>query len=121
MRKEPKRQGVRITMDGEVIWDFPYEFYSDEAPTNSWGNTISDTIFYGRHVVDLYRFLKRYMDTPRDQLDEFVGDYCGLRDLLLAADKRRGRHINGILAFTTNSAKARKVFHNRFGRKDRAA
>lgn len=120
IRKEPKRNGVRIVMDGEVIWDFPREFANDPVPNGAWGHTIGDSQIYGYHIRDLYRFLKRYMDTPRAQLDDFEGDYCGLRDLLLSADKRRGRHINGILAFSTDSAKARKVFDYRVRKKKHA-
>ncbi len=121
-RRERKRHGFQIWMDGELIWDFPHEFAdapTDKNRTNS-GIDVWQSTWHNFHLRSLHRFLRLYVDTPRDKLDEITDDYLGLRDLLLAADKRRGRHSAAILMFTTDSAKARKIIHHRFGRKDRA-
>ncbi|PZR45249.1 MAG: hypothetical protein DI537_60920 [Stutzerimonas stutzeri] len=108
-------------MGDEVVWDWPRDFIDDPNESDSWGHTVGDTTWHNFHLKNLHSFLRLYIDTPRADLDDFSKEYCGLRDLLRAADKRRGRHANAILMFSTDSARARKVIHYRYGRKQREA
>jgi hypothetical protein len=116
-RWERKRNGVQLLLEGKPIWDFPYGFMEE----NYEGVPLKYDMLWNRPIVALYRFLRLYYDTPRDKLEDIQEDFFQLRDILLAADKRRGRFSNNVLAFRTNSGVARQIIHYRFGRKHREA
>jgi hypothetical protein len=115
-RKDRKRVGFQIVAGEQVIWDFPREFADTPDPTGD-GRTYGDTRYHNWYLRDLYDFLKLYMATPRSELDQIKADFAGLRDVLLASDKRLGRHSGAILMFATNSRKAREIIYFRFGSK----
>lgn len=101
-----------ITLDGEIIWDFPAPFVGSQhlqyyfdpywtgADNNSW---ISD-------------LLRAYVDRPRDQLLEpFEDDHWGLTDILRAADRRVGKRNLIKWALTADGEHpARAVLRKRF-------
>ncbi len=70
------------------------------------------------HFRDIGRFFRRYLDCPRDQLFDIQDDYMGMRDVLLACDRRIGKMNLSVLLFRTNSDIARMIVLYRLGTKN---
>lgn len=74
--------------------------------------------YRGGLIANLYKFLKSYLDQPINTIDEFDKDFDGrFRELLLALDKRRGRHRLLIQALQTDSPLVRTIISHRLRRK----
>jgi hypothetical protein len=78
-----------ITLDGEIIWDYPRDFLDtlDQFPYFNAIQSISDVIRY-------------YLDTPIKDLTtkNFEIDAWGLTDIFLVCDKRVGvRHLTKVI------------------------
>jgi hypothetical protein len=109
-----------LRLDGEVIWDYPMQFYGDSANPPRYGAAIFKS--YGSWYYDPpTKIVGRYIDTPRDEL--FLpmkqDDYL-LGDILRAADRRIGyKRLIWWAAFemTGNGNPARKVLGVRFENK----
>jgi hypothetical protein len=120
-----------ITLDGEIVWDFPKPFYGTSVDPPPRGAPINKA-WEGEHEVD--RMLLAYLSAPRAMLMEtFVGvrrysylsknpptehllDQWDLGDMLRAADKRLGYTRLMYWAFfeLDGGSPARKVLSARF-------
>lgn len=111
-----------ITLDGEIIWDYPVMFYTEYEAQYP---RIKPSLLINKSWWDWYdgdtaRTLGRYIDTPHAELLEPVlQDHYGLCDILRAADRRIGFARLAWWSFTGNPwPAARRVMGVRFeGRK----
>ncbi len=98
LRGDGRTGDLDITLVGETIWRWSAE------QADIWGTDF------------LFHYLKSYINTPKNALDDIVEDYHGLREILLACDRRRGKHALGAQLFTTNSSTVRKIILHRLGK-----
>jgi hypothetical protein len=89
-----------ITLDREIIWDIPKDF-PDERRKGTYNNVASK----------ITTILKDYLATSRNELlrKKFTDDHWGLTDILLAADRRRGKRSMNALSKRTLQSPAEKV------------
>lgn len=78
-----------ITLDKEIIWDYPKQFIHRPHPEradSSWYPYTTD-------VSKISDLLREYIDTPKDELFSkvFTNDHWGLTNILKASDKRIGK------------------------------
>ena len=117
-----------IYLNDDRIWSFPDDFRGQGQDVHKWD------IHYDFHLDLLYDYMKSYLDTPRIEIEDFpskpfewsrsyyvgkkvdkTGNFCGLRDILKAADKRLGKKRIDVLLFSTSSDTARKIILYRLG------
>ncbi|MDR0453617.1 MAG: hypothetical protein LBH05_02245 [Deferribacteraceae bacterium] len=102
-----------ITLDKEIIFDYPKRFLSDEG----WKYVYEehDNYPYMTDIPDITDLIKEYIDTPKDELltKVFYSDNWGLVDILRAADRRIGIRRHTIFKNYANIA-AQKVIKARF-------
>lgn len=98
LRCDGRTGDLKLTLAGDVVWLW------SERDTDLWGTN------------RLYDYLKSYLNTPRGKLEDIKGDYHGLLEILLACDRRRGKHVLGAQLFTTDSPIVRKIILHRLGK-----
>lgn len=100
-----------ITLDKEVIWDYPKDFinrsHPDRAPT-SWYP-------YSTDISAISNLIRDYIDTPKTELMNrvFEHDHWGLVNILRAADKRIGLRRLPALKRKTGNHAALKIIEAR--------
>lgn len=76
-----------VTLNGEIIWDYPKQFIHDERPERGpkWYPHVTD-------VPDISDLIREYINTPGSEVmtKKFEGDHWGLVDILRASDRRVG-------------------------------
>jgi hypothetical protein len=82
-----------ITLDKEIIWDFPGQFLEWKHPHVPKPIKYLDEPFFHNHGSIISNLFRQYIDTPRDELlsKKFEEDYWGLINILRAADRRIGK------------------------------
>lgn len=75
-----------ITIDKEIIWDYPKNFIKDK-------NKVNENFPYETDVSDISILVKEYIDSSKDGLLEkkFENDKWGLTDILKVSDRRIGK------------------------------
>jgi len=116
-----------ITLDKEIIWDFPKDFLSELEPVfpvpapftdpSEWSKsrlTVGDCYPYS--VPHISGLIRTYIDTPKDILLERkfkIKDDYGLANILKAADRRIGREKLKIFRDRKNSEAVQKIIDKR--------
>jgi hypothetical protein len=105
-----------ISLDKEIIWDYPKDF----AVKDGTKNHVDQKISYYPHQSDVPKIselLREYIDTPKEMLYEkhFETDKWGLINILKAADKRMGKRRLEKLKKKTHNIAALKVIEKRLG------
>ncbi|MDR2637006.1 MAG: hypothetical protein LBB55_01560 [Zoogloeaceae bacterium] len=103
-----------ISLDNEIIWDYPKDF----AVKYGTKNLVDKKISYYPHLSDVPKIsdlLRAYIDSPKETLYEkhFANDKWGLVNILKAADKRIGRRRLEKLKRKTHNTAALKVIEKR--------
>ena len=77
-----------ITLDKEIIWDYPADFIKDKTLNK---NTINYP--YNSDVPEISNLIEEYVNTGSAELADkvFDNDRWGLTDILKSADRRMGR------------------------------
>ena len=80
-----------VTLDGDVLWDFPRQFVSFDSCHMPENESASGTGF-PYSATDVSAALREYLDTPVETLlsTTFEHDKYGACKLLRAADRRLG-------------------------------
>ncbi len=81
-----------ITLDKEILWDYPKDFVSESGTiVNNSGETFDYP--YISEVSDISNLLREYIDIPKvDLFDKtFNSDNWGLTPILISADRRIGK------------------------------
>ncbi|MDD3051552.1 MAG: hypothetical protein PHR06_10445 [Candidatus Cloacimonetes bacterium] len=110
-----------ITLDKEVIFDYPKDFLDMSMLPNSqnvWqcdDFTVKERYPYVTEISDISDVLRIYIDTPIGELFDrtFEGDRWGLCDILKSADKRIGKRRLSELSERSKSEAVRKVIEKR--------
>lgn len=100
-----------ITLDKEVIWDYPKDFINRSHPDRTPANWYP----YNTDISAISDLIRDYLDTPKTELMSrvFEHDHWGLVNILRAADKRIGlRRLPALKSKTGNKA-ALKVIQAR--------
>lgn len=89
-----------ITVNKEVIWDFPKNYLDELSLANelSWvksGVTIKDTYLWDINYTWVADTIREYIDTPRTELltKTFDKDKYGLTNILKKYDRRISKKI----------------------------
>lgn len=106
------RQKWQFLIDGEVLFTWPNSFASEVQYF---------TYEYDYRLRLLYAILKRYLDTPRNQLLDFDPGYCNFGDILRASDKRISPNRMTKLLFTTNCPHTRRIISYRLSKRNKHA
>lgn len=95
-----------ITLNGEIIWDYPKQFVN--VPTR---NGIVIGYPHNTDISAISELIREYIDTPRDDLlsKHFENDYWGLINILRAADRRIGQRRLDVLRRKTHNRAALKI------------
>jgi hypothetical protein len=77
-----------ITLEKEIIWDYPKDFIDKPSPFREKPNHYP----YGTDISDISSLFREYLDTSKDELlnKHFENDHWGLINILRAADRRFG-------------------------------
>lgn len=119
-----------ITLDKEIIFDYPKNFLESKLPREGKRekrpNTFESWLFQSEHTVqELYPYyteiqdisclFREYIDTPVQELfdKQYKNDAWGLTDLLKAADKRIGKDKLLKLRESTNNPNVIKILDAR--------
>lgn len=82
-----------ITIDKEIIFDFPRMFLDNKA-LKSWNPnlTIRQVYPYDKSFIDISNLLRQYLDTPKEELlSKEFDDAWGITEILKLVDKRFGK------------------------------
>jgi len=92
-----------ITLEKEIIWDYPKDFVSHEASGSQYP--------YTTEISVISELIREYIDTPHDQIcaRQYPADRWGLTDILKAADRRISTRRLIQLERETGSQAARKI------------
>lgn len=96
-----------ITIDKEIIFDYPKQFLNREEIKN---------YPYETEISDISMCIREYIDCPVALLPEkkFENDLWGITEILKAADKRIGKEkLQGYFSATGNPA-VKKIFEKRY-------
>jgi hypothetical protein len=110
-----------ITLDKEVIWDYPGQF---ALPGGGTTRADARTVVHYPHLTDvplISDLIRQYIDTPAGELmsRRFPSDHWGLVNILRAADRRIGRRQWPALKRKLHNAAALKVLVARQVRSDK--
>jgi hypothetical protein len=115
-----------ITLDKEIIWDYPKDFKDmpfgttdDYLENRSWCHgSLKDIYPYGWEEPTISDCIREYINTPKEELltKSFEYDRWGLTDLLKAADRRFGKRKLLYLKLLKNE-KVNKIINARLGNK----
>lgn len=97
-----------ITLDKEIIWDYPKDFVTEGGIIKNYGGEVSRYYPYLTDVYDISNLIREYIDTPKEQLlnKQFIHDKWGLINILRAADRRVGARRLDILRRKTHNVAA---------------
>jgi len=106
-----------ITLDSEIIWDFPKDFVLPGKRGSVGGlKNLSQNKkrrFYPYHpgVSEISQLLREYIDTPKEELyaKHFANDEWGLANILKAADRRIGQRRLKLLQHKTKNIAAQRI------------
>jgi hypothetical protein len=103
-----------ITLDQEIIWDYPKQFI--DRPTK---NGIVSGYPYSTDISDISDLIREYIETPFDQImtKHFENDHWGLINILRAADRRIGQRRLPLLRRKTHNQAALKIIEHRLAAK----
>ena len=74
-----------ITVDKEIIWDYPKDFDMKD------GDNVSAYLWYNE-ISDINNLIEEYIECPVDNLmNSFENDIFGLTDILRVCDRRVGK------------------------------
>ncbi len=89
-----------ITLDKDVIFDYPKQFINKKLPDEMLKYSIDKNVTlkvqelypYVTEISDISDLFREYIDTPLNDLyeKEFTSDEWGLTDILKSADRRIG-------------------------------
>ena len=96
----------RITIEKEIVFDYPKQFIEDEANKN---------YPYETQISDISDCIREYIDCPVNLLLEknFENDLWGLTDILKAVDKRLGKEKLSSHFFESNTV-IKSILNKRF-------
>lgn len=95
-----------ITIDKEIVFDYPRDIALDKKHTYLWDNDIDK-------MSDL---IEEYIQCPNEKLfDGFFNDKWGMADILLACDRRIGKKRFQNLMQRTKSDKIKRIIEKRMG------
>lgn len=103
-----------ITLDREIIWDYPKQFTSDDGCLyNLMGTHFGYP--YNTEISEISTIIREYIDTPKDEIFKkiFNKDHWGLVNILRAADRRTGKRRLEILKKKIHNVAAHKVISAR--------
>jgi hypothetical protein len=92
-----------ITLDKEIIWDYPKDFIDLKHPQRKPGYCYP----YGTDISNISSLFREYIDTPKEELltKHFKKDHWGLINILRAMDRRIGtRRLSELKRKTSNKA-----------------
>lgn len=100
-----------ITLDKEILWDYPKQFIGYEHPNR----TPSYFYPYTTDIPDISNLIREYIDTPKEELFDrhFENDHWGLTNILKASDKRIGKRRLPALKKKIKNKAALKVIEAR--------
>ncbi len=100
-----------ITLDKDVIFDYPKQFINKEMPdevskysfTENITPKVQELYPYITEISDISDLFREYIDTPINDLyeKEFKSDEWGLTDILKSADRRIG--LSKLKQFISNT------------------
>ena len=95
-----------ITIEKEIVFDYPKQFIEDEANKN---------YPYETQISDISDCIREYIDCPVNLLLEknFENDLWGLTDILKAVDKRLGKEKLSSHFFESNTV-IKSILNKRF-------
>lgn len=104
-----------MTLDKEVIWDYPGQFKSENGTVT---RADSHKVVYYPHQTDvslISELIREYIDTPECEIlsKQFDNDHWGLVNILRAADRRIGLRRWKTMEKKTHNAAALKVLQAR--------
>ena len=104
-----------ITLDKEIIWDFPSNFLKWNHPEVPKPISYMEEMYWEKESA-VSTLLRQYIDTPKGELltRKFENDYWGLIDILRVADRRIGKkQLIKMKNKVTNNDAAMKVLSKR--------
>lgn len=99
-----------ITLDKEIIWDYPADFIKDGTL-----NSDSKNYPYNSDIPEISNLIEEYVNTGSDDLTDkvFENDRWGLTDILKAADRRFVRRRLEALRHQVKNSTAKKICFKR--------
>jgi hypothetical protein len=98
-----------ITLDKEIIWDYPKDFIikcnKEKRLTNNHGKTFA--LPYSSEVSAISQIIREYINTPKNELFDkfFENDKWDITEILKVADRRIGiKRIEKLKNETENPA-----------------
>jgi hypothetical protein len=103
-----------ITLDKEIIFDYPKQFITDSRVVENFPGSES-RYPYKTDTSDISDLIREYIDTPKEEIlsKQFPNDSWGLIDILHAADRRIGTRRLEALLNETGNISASKVLKAR--------
>ncbi|HBI85649.1 MAG TPA: hypothetical protein DDX71_05105 [Ruminococcus sp.] len=106
-----------ITLDGEIIFDYPAQFVVKNAEGNGVRNLRGEVLQYPYEtdISDISALIREYIDTPKNAVfaKHFENDHWGLINILKAADRRFGTRRLEMLRRRTDNKAAQKIIARR--------
>lgn len=77
-----------LTVDGEIVFDYPKQFLDQEIEQSQLLNTYP----YITNISDISDVIREYIDTPKSELPDkvFENDKWGITEYIKLADRRIG-------------------------------
>lgn len=99
-----------ITLDKEIIWDYPADFIKDKTLNK---NTINYP--YNSDVPEISNLIEEYVNTGSAELADkvFENDRWGLTDILKSADRRIGKRRLEVMSHQVKNLTAKKICFKR--------
>jgi len=100
-----------ITLDKEIIWDYPADF------VKAGNHTEMDYEYpYNTEVSEISDLIEEYINTPGKDLTDMVfeNDRWGLTDILKASDRRVGKRRLEVLKRSLKSEAANIIINKRY-------
>lgn len=106
-----------ITLDNEIIFDYPKNFTDNNVCGNFVRNLNGDKSYYPyqTEISGISALIREYIDTPKEKIfsKHFDNDFWGLTNILKAADRRFGKRRLMLLRKRTNNKMAQKIIQYR--------
>jgi hypothetical protein len=99
-----------ITLDGEILWDYPGHFVVPGGTGRTDGSFVKGYP-YSTDIAAISQLIREYIDTPSEDLltRRFESDHWGLVNIFRAADRRIGRRQWPSVKRKTHNQAALKV------------
>jgi len=100
-----------ITLDKDIIWDYPKQFVNKKLVKNR----IIKTYPYNTDISEISNLIDEYLSTNKDVLFDknFENDYWGLTNIIKAVDRRIGLRRLLVLKKKIKNKAALKIIEKR--------